>query len=294
MKANGTVIGVLAALGISVTAAIALPLVNVFTGLTTGELMVVRGGISCLFIALLLRHRISLATKAVLAFSCLFGLANFGLYQGVRAWGASPTIVIVTLAPVVNILAKWWRGEKVESRVILSLAGLIAGVCIALNPWETAFNFAGFAWSAGATLVVGIGFEILRTTKDLDPYSKSFWIGIAMVTIGTVTTIGGGRFPLSEEVWTWQHALALVGYGFTGGFLYILVNVIAFEKLETEVASTLAMGETPAVIVGAWLMLGERLSVVQWLGVLIALGATMALSILETRSKRTEETHAPA
>ncbi|NBS70720.1 hypothetical protein EBT31_17675, partial [bacterium] len=77
----------------------------------------------------------------------------------------------------------------------------------------------------------------------------------------------------------------LVGFGITGGFAYYLANIVAFEKLKTEVASTLAMAETPAVIVGAWLMLGETLTFIQWIGVLIALGATAALSATEANQK---------
>ena len=45
------------------------------------------------------------------------------------------------------------------------------------------------------------------------------------------------------------------------------------------------MAETPAVIVGAWLMLGETLSVIQWFGVAIALGATAVLSTREANQK---------
>jgi len=60
--------------------------------------------------------------------------------------------------------------------------------------------------------------------------------------------------------------------------------IIAFENLKTEVASTLVMAETPAVIVGAWLMLGETMTLIQWIGVLIALGSTLVLSAAERKA----------
>lgn len=112
MKLNATLAGIIAALGISVTAAIALPLVNVFETLTTGELMVVRGGISVTLIAVLFPHRISFATRNVFLFSFLFASANFCLYNGIRAWGANPTIVVITTTPVVNIVAKWCADRR--------------------------------------------------------------------------------------------------------------------------------------------------------------------------------------
>jgi len=66
-------------------------------------------------------------------------------------------------------------------------------------------------------------------------------------------------------------------------FLYFLSIIFAFDYLETEVASVLAMGETPAVILGAGVLLGEKMSVVQWGGVIIALLATAALSWAEAK-----------
>lgn len=286
MQNRNTLVGIVAALGISITAAVALPLVNVFKTLTPGELMVMRGGVSAILVAMLFPKRITFVSRNVFAFSFLFGMANFCLYSAIRAWGANPTIVILTATPVTNIVAKWWRGHHVESRVTLSLAVLLAGVLVALNPWQTTFNLHGFLWSVTATLLIGIGFEILGVTKDVDPYYKSFWIAILMIVIGTVSTALAGRVPFSAEVWDASHLAALVGYGVIGGFLYILANVIAFEKLKTEVASTLAMGETPAVILGAWVTLGEHLSIIQWCGVLVALAATLGLSASEATSTK--------
>ena len=283
MKLNATVTGIIAAFGISVTAAIAVPLVNVFKTLTTGELMMVRGGVSAILIAMLFPRRISLATRNVFLFSFLFASANFCLYNGIRAWGANPTIVIITTTPIVNILAKRWRGQVVDSRVTGSLLTLLVGVLIALNPWQTPFDLHGALWSVTATLLVGVGFEVLGASKKIDPYYKSFWIAMLMVMIGVVTTLVAGRIPFSVEAWHVSQAIALMLYGCTGGFLYILANVIAFEKLKTEVASTLAMGETPAVIIGAWLALGERMSPIQWSGVILALGATAVLSAAEAK-----------
>ncbi len=283
MKLNATLVGIIAAIGIWVTAAIAVPLVNVFDALTTGELMMVRGGVSVILITALFPRRISFPARNVFLFSLLFALANFCLYNGIRAWGANPTIVILTTTPVINILAKWWRGQAVDLRVTGALTVLLVGVLIALNPWQTSFDLHGFLWSILATLLVGVGFEILGASKNIDRYNKSFWMAMLMMIVGVVTTILAGRPPFVEEAWDISHIVALVFYGSTGGFLYIIANVIAFEKLKTEVASTLAMGETPAVIIGAWITLGERLSPIQWAGVILALGATAILIAAEAK-----------
>lgn len=285
MKTNGTTTGVLAALGISLTAAIALPLVNVFKSMEPSELMVVRGGVTAILIALVLTNHVSRPSKRMVAFSLLFSFATLGLYTAIRAWGASPTLVVGAATPIVNIGAKLWRRQSVDRRVYLCLAGLLLGVAVALNPWQADFNMRGFVFSVVGMLSAGIAFEVLAGQKGVDPYNKSFWLATTTAIIGLAITLASGQLPFVRETWSISHVLALVGFGVTGGFAYYFANIVAFEKLKTEVASTLAMAETPAVIVGAWLMLGEKLTLIQWIGVAVALGATAALSATEAKAE---------
>lgn len=288
MKKNETTIGVVAALGISVTAAIALPLVNVFKTMEPVELMMVRGGVTAVLIALVLGRHIRLPSDRIIAFSTLFSVATLTLYTAIRAWGASPTLVVLTTTPVVNIIAKLLRGQSVDRRVFLCLAGLLLGVAIALNPWQATFDGWGFCLSVAAALFAGVGFEVLAGQKGIDPYNKSFWLAVVTVIVGLTAMLTNGQQPFVHETWSISHVLALAGFGVTGGFAYYLANIVAFEKLKTEVASTLAMAETPAVIVGAWLMLGETLTIVQWLGVVIALTSTMMLIATEAKAEETD------
>lgn len=283
VKTNSSVAGVLAALGISLTAAIALPLVNIFKELTTPELMIVRGGVTAVIVLVLLWRHVTKPSKHMISFSLLFSMATLALYAGIRAWGASPTLVVLTLTPFVNIAAKLWRGQSVAPRVNVCLLFLVLGVTVVLNPWEASFDTTGLFLSVAATVLAGLGFEVLSAEKGIDPYNKSFWLAVVTIGLGTVTSLTSGHMPFMHESWTISRVLALIGFGATGGFLYYLANIVAFERLKTEVASTLAMAETPAVIIGAWLMLGETLSVIQWSGVLLALGATFALGRAESK-----------
>ncbi len=62
-----------------------------------------------------------------------------------------------------------------------------------------------------------------------------------------------------------------MGFAVIHGFLYWVSNLYAFEYLPKDVASVLAQGETPAVIVLATILLGETLTGIQWIGVIVAL-----------------------
>lgn len=280
MKANGTAVGIWA------SAAIAFPMVNLFQQLSTSELMMVRGGTTMVITLGLFGRRISWAGRSILIFSTLFGFAALSFYSGIRAWGINPTAVVLTVTPIVNIAAKKWRGKTIDTYVYVSLTVLLVGVAIALNPWQTVFNAAGFTWSVAAILLAGVGLEVLAGTTGVDPYSRTFWLALVMFAIGATVTAYDGTLPFHAMTWTTREAGQLAGFGILGGFVYFLSYIIAFDKLKTEVASVLAMGETPAVIVSAQLLLGEHLSGTQWSGVVIALSATTFLSIQEARASQ--------
>ncbi|NQV89974.1 EamA family transporter [Candidatus Uhrbacteria bacterium] len=269
--------GIIAACMISVTAAIALPFVNVLEVMKVEELMIVRGGVTSIMVALLLSSHVSRPSWRILQFSTLFSLATLCLFYAIRAWGPGPSLVVITLTPIVNIVAKLLRGKNVERRVYFAMTGLLVGVMIALNPWQASFDLEGFALSMLAMLLAGFGMEVMAGKKGIDAYNKTFWLALVTTLIGCLASVSTGQIPFVTVVWTFWHALALVGFGVVGGFCYYLANIIAVEELETEVATTIAMAETPAVIVSSWLMLGDTLTYTQWSGVLIALLATYSL-----------------
>ncbi len=92
-------------------------------------------------------------------------------------------------------------------------------------------------------------------------------LGLALSTGSSWTAIANPRL-----------VALLISFAFVGGFLYWQANLLAFANLPTTEASVLAQGETPAVILGASFMLGEKLTPFQWFGVVIALYGAWYLS----------------
>ena len=282
--------GVMWALMIPLTAAIALPLVNIFTTLLPSDLMTVRGGVTCVAVGLFFFKNISYPRPNVILFSVLFGVANLMLYMGIRTWGVSPTITVLTAMPVVNIAAARWRGNTVKTRTYLTLFVLVLGVAIAINPWQTEFNAVGCAQSIAATIFAGVGVEVLAGTKEVDKYNRTFWLAAVILVIGLVVTLARGIVPFGGESFMWTRILQLVAFGLIAGFLYFLSNIHAFDKLKTETASTLAMAETPATILSSMLILDEERSPVQWAGVGIALIAVLVLGGTEVKASESPNT----
>lgn len=272
---------------IAVTAAIALPQVAVFD-LSAPELMVVRGGVTAILVAIIFRKRIVSPSWRILSFSVLFAVATLALYVGLKTegWGPNPTMIILTLTPMVNILSCWVRGEEVSFRVYASLTALVLGVAIAVNPTDTTFVLTGFVASVIATLFAGFGMEVLAGKKGVDPYNKTFWLAVVTVGMGILSSPAIGHMPFATVSWSLQTAAILIGFGLVGGFLYYLANIVAFEDLRTEVASTIAMFETPLVIFVTWLRRGDTLTPLQLFGLTIACAATVALAFAEAWEKK--------
>lgn len=234
--------------------------------------MVFRGFLTAAMALVGLRGILGKVDKYTYLIALTIPFATLGLFQGIRHWGASPTIVIITATPLVNLAIGWMLGRSVSSASITGLALVLGGVVMAR--WGGTFVWTGFAWTVFGTIMNGILYEFFARAKAT-PLQKCFWACIGMGTLGLVLGAGQSWDPIFEP----KIALYVFGFAFVGGFLYWIANLIAFENLPTTEASVLAQGETPAVILGAGILLGESLTAFQWIGVLIALYGAWRLSL---------------
>lgn len=275
---KSTKLGLLAVLGIWLSAGLALPFVNVLSMFTPAQLMVLRGGVAALIVILCVRYRFERPDKYAWAIMHVLPFATLGLYQGIRYWGAGPTLIILTTSPVINLLVSKCLGNKISKAAITGLILMLGGVVLAR--WGGHFNWTGFLWSVLASVMSGVLYEFLARSKT-GPMQKCILAYIGMATLGFIVGFGDSWSALADS----RLALIVLAFAFIGGFLYWIANVVAFKNLETLEASVLAQGETPAVIFGAWLLLGEKLTSLQWLGVSIALSGAWYLSKNLTKPK---------
>lgn len=266
-----TLLGLFGVLGIWLTAGLALPFVNVLSMFAPTQLMVFRGFLTAIMALIGLRGIIRRADKYTYLIALTLPFATLGLFQGIRHWGAGPTIIIITATPLVNLVIGVFLGRRVSSASIVGLVLVLGGVVMAR--WGGHFQWAGFAWTLFGTIMNGILYEFFARARATS-LQKCFWACMGMGTLGLALSVKSSWMPITEP----KIALIVVGFAFVGGFLYWLSNLIAFENLPTTEASVLAQGETPAVILGASVLLGERLTFVQWVGVIVALYGAWHLS----------------
>lgn len=263
--------GLLGILGIWLTAGFALPFVNVLTMLSSGQLMLFRGYLTALIALLLLRGNIRHVDRYTYLLAAIVPFATLGLFEGIRHWGAGPTIVIITATPIVNLAIGVCLGRYVSRSSIIALALVLTGVILAR--WDGHFHLKGFCWSILGMVSNGIFYEFFARSKA-NALQKTFYSFAGMGTAGLVLSSHPSWTALTDP----QVILLLLAFAFIGGFLYMMANTLAFENLPTTQASILSQGETPAVILGAFVLLGERLSLLEWIGVGISLYGAWYLS----------------
>lgn len=266
-----TLLGLLGVLGIWITAGLALPFVNVLSMFTPTQLMVFRGFLTAAMAFIGLRGRLGRVDKYTYLIALTLPLATLGLFEGIRHWGVGPTIIIVTATPLVNLLIGVLLGRRISPASIIGLVLVLGGVVMAR--WGGHFQWTGFAWSVFGTIMNGILYELFARAKATS-LQKCFYACMGMGILGLVLSLGVSWAAIAEP----KLLLLVLGFAFVGGFLYWIANLIVFENLPTTEASVIVQGETPAVILGASILLGEHLTFVQWSGVGIALFGAWYLS----------------
>ncbi|MHB8903859.1 MAG: EamA family transporter [Patescibacteria group bacterium] len=268
---NKTLLGLLGVLGIWLTVGLALPFVNVLSMFTPPQLMVFRGFLTAVMALIGLRGVIGRADKYTYLMALTLPFATLGLFEGIRHWGAGPTIIIITATPIVNLIIGIFLGRRISLVSMFGLTLVFIGVLIAR--WGGHFQWEGFAWTLFGTIMNGVMYEFFARAKSA-PLQRCFWGSIGMGILGLIFSANVSWTPIVNL----NVILLVLGFAFVGGLLYWIANLTAFDNLPTTEASILAQGETPAVILGASIFLGESLSVWQWTGVIIALCGAWYLS----------------
>lgn len=274
--------GLLAVLGIWLTAGVALPFVNRLTNVSPEQLLTARGVVTAVFAFLLLGGDVFSVDRYTLLLAPILGLASFGLFKGIRAWGAGPTLIIVTLTPLLNFIFTRLSGKHVARSALRGLAFLFVGAI--LSHWGWHYHHAGLCYSLFGTLCNAGVYELFARAKS-KALQQCFWGMFGMGSIGMFLSASSNWHAVLDQP---SLVATLIGFALVSGLLYWLANIAAFERLPKDHASVLAQGETPAVILMAWFIVGERITLIQGIGVLVSLTGAWILKRSLTPEARPE------
>lgn len=265
-------VGLIAVLGVWLTGGIGFPLVNYLAIFSIGQILVARGTMTAIVPFIQLRGQISASRNTAIAAAWL-AVTAFTVFMGFRAWGINPTVVMTTTCPVFNFIFAWRTGRKVSTVPVLICALVIAGVTIALQPWQGTFVLSGFMWSLTGAIAGALFYEVLKKSHD-SPAAKCFWQGAMMVIAGALTSFSDSWGMIASNP---RLLLTLGVFGLLVGYLNLLANTKAIQNMDPEIVGILVQGETAVAILFAGLLLGEGMTPSKWAGVALALGGAWLL-----------------
>lgn len=221
-----------------------------------------------------------------LPFMAAYGVLGYALFTLVffRALEVTAVPVAVALlytAPAWVLLASavLWR-EQVGGRRITALALLLAGVLLVTGAVGTVLR--GTAPLAAGALLLGLAsgatyalytlFSRVATVR-FGPVASLFWsFGFATLAFAVIAP------PWQPFVHSPQHTLALLALGIVPTLLPYALYLAALRELRASTASMLASLEPVVAALLAAALLGERLELLQGLGVLLVVGAAVLLA----------------
>jgi drug/metabolite transporter (DMT)-like permease len=216
----------------------------------------------------------------------LFGLNICSFFEALRHLNVAPALVIGSLTPVVALpIAVVWMGERLTAlKVVCALAAVVGVVVsvLATPSGENSGNSAiGYVWAV-VSLVVWVAYLLVakRVRGHVDTLPLMWVLSfVGALTVSLLALVLGTDLGQMQGAdWWWVLLLAL-GPGILGhGML-----TWAQPRVDASATSVLIQAEPVGAAIAAWVFLGERVSLVQGLSMLVVIAALVALAYNESR-----------
>lgn len=232
-------------------------------------------GILALYLVLTGQLRLLAAAPSPLVVLNGVLLASFILcfLSAIQTISLTLAILLVYLAPALSaILAHFLFQERLISRTFLLIVLAFFGFAMLQEfQLDSRVEQQQGLWYALASLLTYTAFILLnKKIPDTVPlYHKSFYQ--LVVGAGCVLPLMASQPWPEATQWVW-----LIAAGLFPGFLALVFALQAIEHLPTRVFGTLAYLEPVVVILFAWLLFAEPMSLLQWLGATVILCSGIA------------------
>ncbi|MGF7025004.1 EamA family transporter [Sphingobacterium sp. HSC-15S19] len=236
------------------------------------------------------KQKLKLNWRLVLAGTSM-GFSAYCFYYSVKFIPVALAIVLLMQVSWIGIIGEWLIFKKKPSRleiatsVIIIIGTVLAGNLMHIQSMN--FSMTGIALATGAAFLYTI--YVLSTSKlgnDTPMLEKS-----ALMTTGSALMILLINFPsitasthLDFGLLRWGTFLAVFG---------TVIPPICFTtgmpKIGPGLSTILLTLELPAVVLCAYLILGEKVTVVQIIGIIIMISAIIYLNIVKNKREKSKD-----
>jgi drug/metabolite transporter (DMT)-like permease len=208
------------------------------------------------------------------------GLGSLLYYGGLHRLDASLAQLLYTLYPIFMTLYYRLDGRPVSGFTLLRLClGLGAAVLITQVGSHTTFDWVGALMMLGSSALYALSLFINgHVLYEMPSPTVTVYTLMAMALTVSLAYLIMGLPPLPATGAGWQGVLLLTG----ATMLSRLLLFAGVKHLGSLQAALLSLGESLVAVLAALVVLGEKLTTIQWLG-----AALLALSIVLVQAEKT-------
>lgn len=223
-------------------------------------------------------------------------LTQLAHFSAVQYMQVAQALLVQYLAPVAIVLWLWARrGERPSGQTVLGAILAMGGLMLVLQVSSAGFSldYRGILWSSVA-LIGNASYFIFSSDNrpDLPPVVMAAG-GTLVASILLVAVAMLGLLPFSASTSPVSYAgidvpwwLPLVVLGVVATAAAYLLGIAGARMLGTRLASFVGLVEVLFAIVLAALLVGQILTVSQWVGGLLVLGGVVLVKLGEARTGR--------
>jgi len=268
-------------------------------GWSPGTVVLARVGISAALLTLpalrlLRRGRVSpRAARVVFVYGALAVAGAQLCYFNAIAHLSVAVALLIEYSGILLVVAWGWgrHGQRPRRTTILGCVAALGGLALVLDLSSAHHvDMVGVLWGVGAAIGLAVYFVIASDTDEALSPLVIAWGGLAIgsVLLAAAATIGLLRLHASttdvtllERHVSWL--IPVLGLAIVAGVIAYLAGISGARLLGAKLASFVGLTEVLCAVVFAWLVLGQRLDVVQLAGGALVVAGIALVRIDELR-----------
>jgi drug/metabolite transporter (DMT)-like permease len=192
------------------------------------------------------------------------------------------------------VIAWMWAVHGHRPRRLTLAGGIVAliGLVFVLDlAGAHKVDLVGVLWGLGAAIGLAVYFVVSAATDDALPPLVTAWGGLTVGAVALGAAIGVGALPLHAsraDVTLLDHRVSwvvpILGMSLVAAAVAYATGIAAARLLGAKIASFVGLTEVLFAVGFAWLLLGQRLDVVQAVGAVFVVGGIALVRVDEMRS----------